>query len=53
MIKRYLPHVLTSTVLLLGSMAQVYAADTAADTNKVKIQRSFINLSFLINQVFH
>ncbi len=46
MIKRYLPHVLTSTVLLLGGMAQVYAADTAADTNKVKIQRSFINLSF-------
>lgn len=46
MIKRYLPHVLTSTVLLLGGMAQVYAADTAADTSKVKIQRSFVNLDF-------
>lgn len=46
MIKRYLPHALTSSVLLLGGMVQVNAADTAADTNKVKIQRSFVNLSF-------
>ena len=46
MIKRYLPQVLASSVLLLGGMAQVDAADTAADTSKVKIQRSFINLSF-------
>ncbi|WP_425918709.1 hypothetical protein [Acinetobacter sp. TSRC1-2] len=46
MIKRYLPHVLTSTVLLLGGVAEVNAADTAADTSKVKIQRSFVNLSF-------
>lgn len=46
MIKRYLPHVLASSVLLLGGMNQLNAADTAADTNKVKIQRSFVNLSF-------
>lgn len=46
MIKRYLPYVLASSVLVVGCVAQVNAADTAADTNKVKIQRSFVNLSF-------
>ncbi|OAL76699.1 hypothetical protein AY606_12035 [Acinetobacter sp. SFB] len=46
MIKRYLPHVLASSVLMVGGIAEVNAADAAADTNKVKIQRSFINLSF-------
>lgn len=46
MIKRYLPYVLASSVLVVGGVAQVNAADTAADTNKVKIQRSFVNLSF-------
>ncbi|MFV5591845.1 MULTISPECIES: hypothetical protein [Acinetobacter] len=49
MIKRYLPHVLASTVLLLGGMAQVYAAadkqlTTTTDPNL--IQRSFLNLDF-------
>ena len=46
MIKRYLPHVLASLVLMVGGVAEVNAADAAADTSKVKIQRSFINLSF-------
>lgn len=46
MIKGYLLHVLASSVLLLGCVVQVNATDTAADTNKVTIQRSFVNLSF-------
>ncbi|TCB73103.1 DUF11 domain-containing protein [Acinetobacter sp. ANC 4177] len=45
MMKQYLGHVLASSLLLAGA-AKVYAADTAADTTKVKIQRSFVNLSF-------
>ncbi|MGA8882287.1 MAG: hypothetical protein WB445_01490 [Acinetobacter sp.] len=45
MMKQYLGHVLASSLLLAGA-AEVYAADTAADTTKVKIQRSFVNLSF-------
>ncbi len=46
MIKQYLRHVLASLVLLLGYVTQADAADSAADTSKVKIQRSFVNLSF-------
>jgi len=45
MMKQYLGHVLASSLVLAGA-AEVYAADTAADTAKVKIQRSFVNLSF-------
>lgn len=49
MIKRYLPQVLASSVLLLGGMAQVNAADTQLDnsaTGSTLIQRSFVNLDF-------
>ena len=46
MIKRYLPHVLASSVLMVGGVAQVDAADVAANTNEVQIQRSFVNLDF-------
>lgn len=45
MMKQYLGHVLASSLLLIGAV-EVYAADTAADTTKVKIQRSFVNLGF-------
>lgn len=46
MMKQFLGHVLASSILFSCALTQVNAADTAADTNKVKIQRSFVNLSF-------
>ncbi|CAM3031949.1 DUF11 domain-containing protein [Acinetobacter celticus] len=46
MMKQFLPHVLASSLLLIGAVTQAYATDVPADTNKVKIQRSFVNLSF-------
>ncbi|SCC72469.1 DUF11 domain-containing protein [Acinetobacter albensis] len=46
MIKRYLGHILASSVLWTSAISPLYAADTAADTAKVKIQRSFVNLGF-------
>ncbi|OTG73992.1 hypothetical protein B9T26_07580 [Acinetobacter sp. ANC 4169] len=45
MMKQYVSRALAS-LLLLGGTTEIYAADTAADTTKVKIQRSFVNLSF-------
>lgn len=46
MIEVYIRLAFVFSILLSYFLGQVNAADTAADSRKVKIQRSFVNLSF-------
>ena len=46
MMKQYIRYALVSSILLSYCSNQVHATDVASDSTKVKIQRSFVNLSF-------